>query len=182
MKLTYNEQYKNYSVDMKSIQPNEIFDFTLKFDDPKTGEGRFGEWQLYNVTVHTEEGDKDASFFPKGQSPEDFVKLGEWLKKFSKGTRITLQHTLVQGDKGWYSKWLDVNADTESTSQTQQTSSENKPVPTPSQSDEELVQGLVDASGGQKREQSWVQQTLINSGISDPQRILLLLGEYNKKW
>jgi hypothetical protein len=117
MELKLNETYNNYNLDLKQgVGMNEIIDFTLLFDSPRTGNGekeRDGkisrwEWQLYRGQMHNE-GDKEVSFFADGYV-ENNQPLGEWLKAFKKGDRIVLQKSAKQGNHGLFTVWLDMTS------------------------------------------------------------------------
>lgn len=183
MELKYNEQYKNYSLDLKTVGQNETIDFTFKFDEPKTGEGKYGMWYLFNVTLHTDEGDKDCSFFSAGYSPVDFVKMGDWLSEFKKGDRLKLKMTWVDNNGKIQKTWQvveDSGAIPESSNHN--LSAEQKPTRVADKPIKEIVEMLIEVSKDEKKEEKWLQQTLFTNGVTDFGKIQECIAVYNEAW
>ena len=69
---------------------NEEYNVTFKFDEPKTGEGQYGEWNLYGV----EHDGKDSSFFA---SPG----LHNRVKSFKQGDSVKIVKRMKNNRTTW---------------------------------------------------------------------------------
>jgi len=187
VELTYNEQYKNWNLDLrKGVKNNEIVEFTLSFDQPRTGPSKFNPeklWYKFAVEMQHNGERKNVQFFAAGQSPEDFVSLADWLMRFKKGDTITLQKSFEQGEKFTYIKWLSVGGEKPSAPTPSPTpvGGVKNPTPVRDKANDEIVEMLVKASKGEKKPDSWVQETLSNSGVNDFTRMREIVKLYQEQ-
>ena len=69
---------------------NEEYNVTFKFDTPKTGEGKYGEWNLYGVDHKGE----DSSFFAS-------YGLHNRIKAFKQGDSVKIVKRMKNGKTSW---------------------------------------------------------------------------------
>ena len=69
---------------------NEEYNVTFKFDTPKTGEGKYGEWNLYGV----DHDGKDSSFFAS-------YGLHNRIKGFKQGDSVKIIKRMKNGKTSW---------------------------------------------------------------------------------
>lgn len=170
--IVKNGEYNN--VNLKDVQVNEEFEFTLKFDEPKTGQGKYGPWHLFNVTLH-QDGETDVSFFAQNRVSNGGkfgAPLGEELCKYGQGTRIKLKKVLLHNtQRNSYHPAYELTVVSEGTKKETTESSGGEY--------DMLVALLKQNAGGVKKDRAWVEETLKGNSIEDDAIIEEVWNAYN---
>lgn len=188
LKIETQEKY-GASLVLNDAEMNDSFEFTLSFDAPLTGtrEGKWGkyEWQKYGITLHSINGEDkqnlSCSFFARGGGPNPGMKFGEVLKQYSSGTRLRADAKLRKDIKGAFRLYWDVSVVGGSTTPNP---SPHTPTTTSqlSETQQKIVNLLVEKSGGVKQSVEWVRHQLSGAGVNDVHLLSELTNAYRERF
>lgn len=160
----HNKEYDNYSIKPKHLGVNDSFTFKLGFDDPVTGESKFGTWYKFTGELLDPTQQDNVSFFA---SP----KLAEELMKF--GTNDVVKVTKKEKDRANGGTFTTYEVEALSNAGPSEQQSEQSEV-------DQLVAMLVKSSNGQMQSPKWIKEQL--GDTVDEAIVTEVVQKYASQW
>lgn len=151
IKIKEKGEYKN--IDFSDLEPNDSFEFTLKFDQPREHEGKWGKFYSFACDMHSPENIDNVGFIASGQSDKFGKKFADVLKEYKTGDRLKAKAGLKKGKMGFFTVWT--------------VEAINASRPQNKSEDQQLIDELIRQSNNVTQSFDWVKQRLEAAGIKD---------------